>query len=61
MLPNRYDFREAEPRLARFWAENNTYAFDSSGVSPAFTIDTPPPTVSGHYTWATAIRTHRRM
>jgi valyl-tRNA synthetase len=69
MLPNRYDFREAEPRLARFWSENNTYAFDSSGVGPAFTIDTPPATVSGQlhlghcysYTQADVIARYHRM
>ncbi len=69
MLPNRYDFREAEPRLARFWAENNTYAFDSSSVSAAFTIDTPPPTVSGQlhlghcysYTHTDVIARYHRM
>lgn len=47
MLPNRYDFQEAEPRLARFWDEQQTYAFDAKSAGPTFTIDTPPPTVSG--------------
>ncbi|GCE06864.1 valine--tRNA ligase [Dictyobacter aurantiacus] len=47
MLPNRYHFREAEPRLARLWADANTYAFDPAGSGPIYTIDTPPPTVSG--------------
>src|SRR5690242_3884248 len=47
MLPNRYNFHEAEPRLARLWAEANLYAFDPHGSGPIFTIDTPPPTVSG--------------
>ncbi len=71
MLPNRYDFREAEPRLARFWAETNTYGFDStaSGAGPLFTIDTPPLTVSGQlhlghcysYTQADVIARYRRM
>lgn len=47
MLPNRYHFHEAEPRLARFWAEHDLYAFDPHGTGPLYTIDTPPPTVSG--------------
>lgn len=47
MLPNRYNFREIEPALAQFWADHNTYAFDTHGSGPTFTIDTPPPTVSG--------------
>ncbi|HVB25384.1 MAG TPA: class I tRNA ligase family protein [Ktedonobacteraceae bacterium] len=69
MLPNRYDFREAEPRLARFWAENNTYTFDATGAGPIFTIDTPPPTVSGQlhlghcysYTQADIIARYHQM
>ncbi|HLZ62709.1 MAG TPA: valine--tRNA ligase [Ktedonosporobacter sp.] len=47
MLPNRYTFREAEPALARFWADAGVYDFDPAGSGPIFTIDTPPPTVSG--------------
>ncbi len=47
MLPNRYDFREAEPKLARLWAEAGLYAFDPAGSGPIYTIDTPPATVSG--------------
>ena len=47
MLPDRYQFREAEPRLARLWADEDLYAFDAAGSGPIFTIDTPPPTVSG--------------
>ncbi|MBV9229983.1 MAG: valine--tRNA ligase, partial [Chloroflexi bacterium] len=47
MLPNRYNFREVEPRLAQLWAEADLYAFDAACSGPIFTIDTPPPTVSG--------------
>ncbi len=69
MLPNHYDFREAEPRLARLWAEAGVYAFDATGAGPIFTIDTPPPTVSGQlhighcysYTQADVIARYRRM
>ncbi len=69
MLPNRYDFREAEPRLAQLWADEHTYAYDAEGTGPAFTIDTPPPTVSGQlhighcysYTQADVIARYRRM
>jgi len=47
MLPNRYNFREAEPALARLWDEEAIYAYDPAGSGPIYTIDTPPPTVSG--------------
>ncbi len=47
MLPNRYDFHEVEPRLVRLWSATDPYAFDAYGSGPIYTIDTPPPTVSG--------------
>lgn len=47
MLPNRYNFREAEPALAHLWDEKAIYAYDPAGSGPIYTIDTPPPTVSG--------------
>ena len=47
-LPQRYDPKEAEPRLQKFWLENNTYAFNAEDTErKIFSIDTPPPTVSG--------------
>src|SRR5438067_397859 len=69
MLPNRYDFREAEPRLARFWELNNVYGYDPAGLGQHFTIDTPPLTASGQlhighcysYTQADVIARYRRM
>jgi valyl-tRNA synthetase len=69
MLPNRYDFREAEPRLARDWAAADVYVFDPDGPGPIYTIDTPPLTVSGElhighcysYTQADVIARYRRM
>ncbi|HET9918966.1 MAG TPA: valine--tRNA ligase [Ktedonobacteraceae bacterium] len=69
MLPNRYAFREAEARLARLWSEADLYAFDADGSGPIFTIDTPPPTVSGElhlgqcysYTQTDIIARYRRM
>lgn len=69
MLPNRYDFREAEPRLARFWEQNNVYGYDPAGAGQHFTIDAPPLTASGQlhighcysYTQADVIARYRRM
>src|SRR5579859_4403755 len=69
MLPNRYTFREAEPALARFWADAGVYDFDPAGSGPIFTIDTPPPTVSGElhighcysYTQTDVIARYHRM
>lgn len=69
MLPNRYNFRDVEPRLALAWASDNLYAFDPDGIGPIYTIDTPPPTVSGElhighcfsYTQADVIARFHRM
>ncbi len=48
-LPKRYDANEAEVRIGAFWHETAVYTFDREDVSaPVYSIDTPPPTVSGH-------------
>jgi valyl-tRNA synthetase len=46
-LPKKYDPKEAEPRWQQYWEENNIYSFDQDSDKQIFTIDTPPPTVSG--------------
>lgn len=46
-LPKHYDFKEAEARWQKTWAENKLYRFDPSASGELFSIDTPPPTVSG--------------
>lgn len=69
MLPNRYNFREAEPQLARLWAEAGLYTFAATGTAPIYIIDTPPPTVSGElhighcysYTQTDVIARYHRM
>ncbi|SRR3989344_1412623 len=43
----RYNATEAEPRWQKVWEEEGVYHFDRSGAKPFFSIDTPPPTVSG--------------
>lgn len=47
-LPKRYNPRTREPHLQAQWLEQGTYYFDPESDKPRFTIDTPPPTVSGH-------------
>ncbi len=51
-----YDPEAVEPRWQRQWVEDRTYAYESpsaEAVDPdtVFTIDTPPPTVSGSLHW----------
>lgn len=43
-----YDFKEAEPRIIKFWQDKKIYKFNSNDISKEiFSFDTPPPTVSG--------------
>ena len=69
MLPNRYNFSETEPEIARFWSEADLYRFDPDSPGPIYTIDTPPATVSGalhighcySYTQTDVIARYQRM
>ena len=47
-LSKHYVASEREPELQRFWQETGVYHFDRSPDAPVYSIDTPPPTVSGH-------------
>ncbi|MEW5870427.1 MAG: valine--tRNA ligase [Chloroflexota bacterium] len=47
-LAKRYDPKEAEPRLSAFWQQAGVYHFEAGGAGEVYSIDTPPPTVSGH-------------
>ncbi|MBI2658347.1 valine--tRNA ligase [Candidatus Woesearchaeota archaeon] len=46
-LPKNYDAKEAEPRLVEFWEKERVFAFNPESKAEIFSIDTPPPTVSG--------------
>ena len=47
-LSKRYNPRTAEPRLEAQWQEQGIYHFEPDSAGPVYSIDTPPPTVSGH-------------
>jgi valyl-tRNA synthetase len=47
-LAKRYDPKEAEPRLSARWQEAGVYHFSPSEEGRVYSIDTPPPTVSGY-------------
>jgi valyl-tRNA synthetase len=42
-----YDYKEVESKLLKFWDSKGIYKFDPKSKSKIFSIDTPPPTVSG--------------
>jgi len=48
MLENKYNYKTSEEKWQKFWQEQGVYKFDKEDrVKPIYSIDTPPPTVSG--------------
>ena len=46
-LEGNYNFKEAEKKILDYWEKNRIFAFDEKSKKPIYSIDTPPPTVSG--------------
>lgn len=46
-FPKRYEPREIEKKWQNEWYSKGFYKFDSKSSKPVYSIDTPPPTVSG--------------
>lgn len=46
-LPQYYNPKEAEPKWQRYWEGNSIFKFDTASNRSIYSIDTPPPTVSG--------------
>lgn len=46
-LPKRYKPSEAEEKWIDYWINQKIFKFDEDSKNPVFSIDTPPPTVSG--------------
>ena len=44
---SQYNFKDSEKKWQRYWEENNIYRFNPKSKKPIYSIDTPPPTVSG--------------
>nr|MBT4247316.1 class I tRNA ligase family protein [Candidatus Woesearchaeota archaeon] len=45
-LPKRYDPKEAEQKWQKYWADNDIYTYHPD-ERETYSVDTPPPTVSG--------------
>ncbi len=66
-FPEQYEAKLAEAKWRAFWESELIYQFRDG--QPAYTIDTPPPTVSGqmhmghafHYTQGDFIARYKRM
>ena len=69
MLEKKYDYKLAEKKWQNYWQEKGTYKFDFNSKKPIYSIDTPPPTVSGKihighifsYSQAEFIARYKRM
>ncbi len=48
MLDNKYNAQAVEQELLDSWAKEGTYAFNPDTIKKIFSIDTPPPTMSGN-------------
>ncbi len=68
-FPKRYDPKTTESRWQAHWANTQMYRYDANSTAPTFSIDTPPPTISGRlhighvfsYTHTEIISRYRRM
>lgn len=68
-MEKKYDFKKAEKEMQDLWKENEIYRFQNGKEKKIFSIDTPPPTVSGSlhighvfsYTQAEMIARFKRM
>ena len=69
MLDKKYNIQEKEAKWQKFWQDNEIYKFKKNSNKPTFSIDTPPPTVSGElhighisgFTQADMIARYQRM
>lgn len=46
-LPKRYNFKESEKKWLKYWKKHKIYKFNPKSKKPIYSVDTPPPTVSG--------------
>ncbi|NPA86087.1 MAG: valine--tRNA ligase [bacterium] len=46
-MDKHYDFRQVEPEILRLWEELQLYKFNAETDKPVFSVDFPPPYVSG--------------
>lgn len=68
-MQKKFDFRQVEKEMQEFWKNNSVYSFDPDSPDEIFSIDTPPPTVSGSlhighifsYAQAEMIARYKRM
>ncbi len=68
-MQDKFNFKEVEQRLSDLWEKERIYKFDEHSKKEVYSIDTPPPTVSGlihlghvfSYSQADFIARYKRM
>jgi len=68
-MQTRYNPKEVEQKIQKFWQENSIFKFDRNSNKPSFCVDTPPPFTSGiphmgqvlWWTWIDLISRYKRM
>ncbi len=68
-LPKKYDISAREEHWQKFWEESGVFKFDPKAAGEIYSVDTPPPTVSGQlhvghassYTQGDMVVRYRRM
>ena len=68
-MEKKYNAPETEPQMQRLWAENSVYDYRPEAEGQVYSIDTPPPTVSGalhighifSYVQAEMVARHKRL
>ncbi|MCD6477268.1 MAG: valine--tRNA ligase [Candidatus Aenigmarchaeota archaeon] len=69
-MEKRYDAKQVEQKIQKFWSDNNIFKFDPRSNKPIFSIDVPPPYASAghlhvghalHYTQFEFIARYKRM
>ncbi len=68
-MQDNYDFKIGEPKWQKFWEEEKIFKFNLKSRAKIFSIDAPPPTMSGKmhlghsfsYTHTDIIARYKRM
>lgn len=68
-FPKRYDFQKSQEKWIKFWKEEGIYKFDPNDKRQVFSIDTPPPFVSGtlhlghilNHSWIDFVARYQKM
>ena len=68
-MEKNYNYKEIDKAMQDFWRQDKTYVFDPKSKNEIYSIDTPPPTVSGSlhmghifsYTQAEIIARYKKM